>query len=465
MANQPSGNGGEGGGTSIETQGNTNPPAINNRNNHGGRRRNNRVPQPRVPRFTGRCEGLIGHVFDVIESKQKQAEQYNRTVREVATYVNKEYKHGDDIRYVITELAEPNLDSYKPPAPTPVDEQGNFDMTEEAIWKEEIKAFVQRRNMLRRNMTTAYALVWGQCSDALQAELETNKTFSATKASSNVIALLKAIRGVSHNFQAQKNPTHSLHLSKRQLYMLNQGQDSTPDYYDRFKISVDVLEAMDGIIGSDPLLLKQQYKKKKLDPLTASVSEIKEVKEDARDEYLAIMFILGADRRRFGKYIEDLENDYLQGKDHYPKTLVAAYNVLMGWKQDPRNSGRPLVGPFNDGVQFVMDANENNEYSGRFHAGITCYNCGAEGHYANDCPKPDRRGKNKEKNEQQHQLFMSALEDGAFDNTEDLNFVFHQSSVDGGLNPYWILLDSESTCDVFCNPALLENIHESNGSL
>ena len=45
--------------------------------------------------------------------------------------------------------------------------------------------------------------------------------------------------------------------------------------------------------------------------------------------------------------IQDLENDFLQGQDNYPKMITAAYNLLTNWKQDPRNAMRDIV---NDGV-------------------------------------------------------------------------------------------------------------------
>ena len=46
---------------------------------------------------------------------------------------------------------------------------------------------------------------------------------------------------------------------------------------------------------------------------------------------------MGADRVRFGRYLEDLENDFTQGVDRYPKSRVDAHHVLANWKQDPRN--------------------------------------------------------------------------------------------------------------------------------
>jgi hypothetical protein len=85
--------------------------------------------------------------------------------------------------------------------------------------------------------------------------------------------------------------------------------------------------------------------------------------------------------------VKDLENDFTQGRDNYPKTLVDAYNLLVHWKQDPRNLMR-VLGTSNDGVAFtnVGDDEEENT-SGRQipdKARITCWKCKKKG------PEQDR---------------------------------------------------------------------------
>ena len=62
---------------------------------------------------------------------------------------------------------------------------------------------------------------------------------------------------------------------------------------------------------------------------------------------------------RFGRYLEDLENDFTQGVDRYPKPRVDAHHVLANWKQDPRNLVRLTGG--NDGVQFTNMAMNEQE--------------------------------------------------------------------------------------------------------
>ena len=44
---------------------------------------------------------------------------------------------------------------------------------------------------------------------------------------------------------------------------------------------------------------------------------------------------MGADHTYFGHYLEDLENDFTQGVDQYPKSNTDADHVLANWKQDP----------------------------------------------------------------------------------------------------------------------------------
>jgi hypothetical protein len=61
-------------------------------------------------------------------------------------------------------------------------------------------------------------------------------------------------------------------------------------------------------------------------------------------------FLLGSDRARYGKLIEDLENDFLQGHNNYPTTITAGYNLLTNWKQENRYGWRP---PSSDAVAFA----------------------------------------------------------------------------------------------------------------
>ena len=52
--------------------------------------------------------------------------------------------------------------------------------------------------------------------------------------------------------------------------------------------------------------------------------------------YLALAFLMGSDRSRYGRLLEKLENDFTAGNDNHPKTLTDAYNMLLEWKDDPR---------------------------------------------------------------------------------------------------------------------------------
>ena len=60
---------------------------------------------------------------------------------------------------------------------------------------------------------------------------------------------------------------------------------------------------------------------------------------------------MGADRVYFVHYLEDLENEFMQGVDWYPKSRVDAHHMLVNWKQDPPNLVCLTSG--NDGVQFT----------------------------------------------------------------------------------------------------------------
>jgi hypothetical protein len=77
----------------------------------------------------------------------------------------------------------------------------------------------------------------------------------------------------------------------------------------------------------------------------ASPDELAVATRRAKERYLAVAFVLGSDRVRYGRLIEDLENSFIQGNDKYPTEVTEAYNLLLHWKQDPRfvARGKPFT--------------------------------------------------------------------------------------------------------------------------
>ena len=118
-----------------------------------------------------------------------------------------------------------------------------------------------------------------------------------------------------------------------------------------------------------------------------------ETKKTAQEQYLAVAFLLGADRSKFGRLLENLENDFLQGQNNYPKTITGAYNLLTNWKHGTHMHNLPS----NDGVTFtythddeendvtlVNSGNQEQTSLGKY-PHITCTNCNKKGHYATTC--------------------------------------------------------------------------------
>jgi hypothetical protein len=52
----------------------------------------------------------------------------------------------------------------------------------------------------------------------------------------------------------------------------------------------------------------------------------------ARDKYLSMIFLAGADKARFGTLIENLNNSYLAGNDQYPVSLDGTLTLLFHYQ-------------------------------------------------------------------------------------------------------------------------------------
>jgi len=476
----------------------------NSRPSRGGR--NNRNPRTTKPKFKGETESMNGHVFQSPD-ESKDATQFTKTLEALEHHCTITYQ--SDFSSVFMEPPNCVLPSVDKPSPP----SANATQFNKDLYPLLLKQYLSKKDKLHTELKALWSVMWGQCSNSIVTKLEDIKDIKKWKKSADVVSLMNEIQLACLNFDRRASPFTTLHKHLAFLYAYRQKEkDDIHRYLEIFKLVVENIQRYGGSIGRHPAFIKQclinanvldadasdhDYTTK-FDSLSPTDKE--KYSKESEDISLATAFLMGGRPERYGELLIDLQNQYLIGADNFPRTLTQAYNVMANFIPKTKPSAQAnqhnvasnaSVYSLGMGMTFFQtNVTDDQDQSSNTHSdsirhgkgiadkndlvpgtngvlfkNVRCYRCNYFGHYADRCSVVLMQKKISSD-------AQTSVDDDTSSNAsrDSVGFSFYQMNVTltqvnetdryKGLKTTWVLLDTQSSCDIFANEKLLKNIHD-----
>jgi hypothetical protein len=197
-------------------------------------------------KFEGASTDLKGHVFDIMPTKTKQINEYSSTLDQIKIYI------GTNMDPLVLESIE-DLAAKTLTEPMPTEqEDGSVTPINMKKWEKRFQRYLSREELCDTALKKVFAIVWGQCSDAMQTRIQEDKSYSAVHKTKDGIGLIKIIKSISFNYRAHQEPIVALDAVKYELYKhIQDKHQMVQEYYDTFKNMGNVNAELGAEVGCD----------------------------------------------------------------------------------------------------------------------------------------------------------------------------------------------------------------------
>lgn len=303
-----------------------------------------------------------------------QVSRFTSTTKDIAAHVGTTYKQGKEMWTLLVDNEEAVFQEPTAPKETDRPAMEKYKMLL-GRWMDDEKDY-------RRDKARVFRVIVTQSTTAMKNKIENLPDYKRMEKDDDVAALLQKMKQLVYSTDKAQYEYWTMQATMRKLTNLKQQDKETlTDFYKRF---LNQLEATEAVWG------------KMMPEIMSSTSDSE--RDDARDKYLACVFLAGVDRERHMGVIDDLNNDFLLGKVTYPSDTSAMLTLLSNRRGNGGTSKQEQA--LRDGVVEGASFQQQEEDDQNEYPDIKCYNCNKMGHYANDCKKPKKKKKKKKKAEE-----------------------------------------------------------------
>ena len=411
-----------------------------------GRQRN---AQNKHNRFKGQCSDLEFITYDTTGNLTNQ-DLYTTTTRKIGEYVAKTFERAGEFRLGMVNLKLAAID-------LPTSPSAKATTAEIEIYKIDLREAKGRLRRREENSQRIFPLLLGQCSRTIRDRMEAHQDWHQVNEDSDVIGLLKLIRQSMHGKATSKQVTHSYAEAESDFVRFKQTEKMTnSDYLEKFKGLIAVYEHCGGEPGITASRIKLFLDTSEPDADKAE----REARAKARNEYIAVTFLLKSDGKRYGQLLRDLQNDYTRGLAGYPTTLSEAYDILINYKRPPTRGH-----DFDSDIAFALTEDHEPRQPGRGRGGRGGGGRG-RGRGPGTRTKPRKQndiddGDTQDKSTKDDNAQYSAIAADAISTPTDAEECLLAKSRHT-LPPSWLLLDSCSTINMISDRSLLRDLHTAD---